>query len=127
MLFVYIIFRLIYYCTHVTFVVQTIKFTAILLVRSFSATTRLKRMPLPFQMNIDKDLSENGMNLDDDVLYNFTDASSQLMKDDDVTPWRGPREKHSLFLQCLIDAFTKPEGIVADLTADTGIIILFLL
>jgi hypothetical protein len=32
-------------------------------------------MHLPFQMNIDKDLSENGMNLDDDVLYNITDAS----------------------------------------------------
>ena len=97
MLCVYIILRLIYYFTHVTFVVQTIKFTAILLVRSFSDTTRLKRMPLPFQMNIDKDLSENGMNLDDDVLYNFTDASSQLMKDDGVTPWRGPREKYPLF------------------------------
>jgi hypothetical protein len=26
-------------------------------------------------MNIDKDLSENDMNLDDDVLYNFTDVS----------------------------------------------------
>ena len=127
MFFVYIILRFIYYFSHVTFIVQTLKFTAILLVRSFSVTTRLKRKPLPFQMNIDKDLSENGMNLDDDVLYNFTDASSQLMKDDGVTPWRGPREKHPLFFQCLIDAFTKPEGIVADLTAGTSIKILFLL
>ena len=48
-----------------------IKFTAILLVRSFSDTSRLKRKPLPFQMNIDK-VSKNDMNLDDDVLYNFT-------------------------------------------------------
>ena len=49
-------------------------------------------MPLPFQMEIDKDLSENVMNLDDDILYNFTDASSQLMRDDDITPWRGLQE-----------------------------------
>ena len=97
------------------------KFTAILLVRSFSDTSRLKRKPLPFQMNIDKDLSENGMNLDDDVLYNFTDTSSQLMRDDGITPWRGPREKHPLFYQVLIDAFSKSEGIVADLTVATGI------
>ena len=47
------------YITYVTFVVQTIKLIVILLVRSFSNTTRLKRMPLPFQMNIHKDLSEN--------------------------------------------------------------------
>jgi hypothetical protein len=78
---------------------QIIKFTAILLVQSFNDTSRLKRKPLLFQMNIDKDLSENDMNLDDDVLYNFTDASSQLMRDDNITPWKGPREKHPLFYQ----------------------------
>ena len=76
---------------------QTIKFTAILLVRCFSDTTRLKRMPLSFQINIDKDLLENGMNLHDDVLSNFTVASSQLMRDDGNTPWRGPRKRHLLF------------------------------
>ena len=65
--------------------------TAILLVRSFSDTSRLKRKPLSFQMNINKDLSENGMNLNDDVLYNFTDVSSQLMRDDGITLWWGPR------------------------------------
>ena len=43
-------------------------------------TSRLKRMSLPFQMNIDKYLSENDMNLDDDDLYNFKDASSQLSR-----------------------------------------------
>jgi hypothetical protein len=66
-------------------------------------------------MNINKDLSENGMNLNDDVLYNFTDASSQLMRDDDITPWRGPQERIALFYQVLIDVFSKSKGIVADL------------
>ena len=37
-------------------------------------------------MHIDKDLSEMGMNLDDDVSYNFIDFSSKLIKDDGVTP-----------------------------------------
>jgi hypothetical protein len=61
------------------------------------------------------------MNLDDNVLYNFTDASSQLLRDDGITPWKGPREKHLLFYHVLIDAFSKSEGIVADLTVATGI------
>jgi len=78
-------------------------------------------------MNIDKDLSGNDMNLDDDVLYNFTDASSQLIRDDDITSWRGLQKKHPLFFQSLIDAFSKPDNIVADLNADTCINILFLL
>ena len=64
---------------------QTIKFTVVLIVRSFSDTYRLKREPLFFQMNIDKDLLGNGMNMDDDILYNFTNVSSQLMRDDDIT------------------------------------------
>ena len=39
-----------------------------------------------FQMNNDKDLLEYDMGLDDDVLYNFVDATSQLMKSDGVKP-----------------------------------------
>ena len=38
------------------------------------------------------------MNLNNDVLYNFTDASYQLMRDDGITPWRGPRDKTSIVL-----------------------------
>jgi hypothetical protein len=72
-------------------------------------------------MNIDKDLWINGMNLDNDILYNFTNASSQLMRDDGITPWIRPREKYSLFFQYLIDVFFKLEGIVADLTTNTCI------
>jgi hypothetical protein len=72
-------------------------------------------------MNINKDLSKNGMNLDDDVLYNFTDARSQLMRNDGITPWKGPRERHPLFYQVLINAFSKSNGIVADLSVVTCI------
>ena len=61
--------------TYFTFVVHTIKFIPILLVRSFGDTSKLKRKSLSFPKNIDKDLLENDMELDDDVLYNFTDDS----------------------------------------------------
>ena len=39
----------------------------LLLVRSFSNASGLKCMYFPFQMNIDKDLSENGIDLNDDA------------------------------------------------------------
>lgn len=62
-----------------------------------------------FEMNIDKDPSESGMYLDDDLLYNFTDITSSLMRYDGFTPWRGPQQKHSLFFQVLINALLEPE------------------
>ena len=71
-------------------------------------------------MNIDKDLSKNDMKLNDDIFYIFMDASCQLMRDDGILPWRGPRDKHPLFYQIMIDAFSKSKGIVADLTATTS-------
>ena len=37
-------------------------------------------------MNIDKRLVKNGMNSNDDVLYNFTYATSKIMRDAGVTP-----------------------------------------
>ena len=43
-------------------------------------------MSLPFEMDIHKDPLEYAMELDDDVLYNFTNATSQLMRDDGITP-----------------------------------------
>jgi len=46
----------------------------------------LKCMPLSFHMNMDKDLSKRGMELDNDVLYFFTDVTLQLMRDDDIIP-----------------------------------------
>ena len=69
-------------------VLQIVNFTAFLLVQSFHNTSGWKRLSLPFHMNIDKDLLDDGMDLNDDVLYNCTDATSQLMRDDGVTPWR---------------------------------------
>ena len=57
----------------------------LLLVEYFSNTTGFKRMPLLFQMNIDKDLLENDMNLDGNVLLYSTNAPYQIMRNDGVT------------------------------------------
>lgn len=75
--------------TFLLFVMQTIKFIVFRFVCSLNNTFGLNHMPLSFQMNINKDLSENGKNLDHDVLYNFEDTISHLMREDGVTPWRG--------------------------------------
>ena len=75
-MFVYNIFWLVCYSTYFTFVLQSIKFITLLLLHPFSNTSRLKHLFLTSQMNIDKDLSEISMDLDDDVLYSFIDATS---------------------------------------------------
>ena len=92
-IFVYVHYML--FCLTITyfkFVLQTIKFTSLLLVCSFGDTSRLKCSNSFFQINMDNDLSENNIDLDDDVLYNFMDSTFQIMRDDGITPWRGPRE-----------------------------------
>ena len=52
--------------------------------RSFGNTFGLKRMLL----NFDKDDRDSN----NDVLYNFTDATSQLIRGVSVTPWKGPQK-----------------------------------
>ena len=38
------------------------------------------------------------MNLDDEILYNFKDYDSQLMRDNGVTPWKGAQQRSFKFL-----------------------------
>ena len=61
-----------------------------------------------------KDLLENVMDLDDKILYNFTDATSHLMTDNGVRPSKGPQEKCSLFFQNLIDVLSKLVKVILD-------------
>lgn len=51
------------------------------------------------------------------IFYITSHMLLQLMRDDGITPWRGPQVKHPLLLQVLIDIFSKIEDIVADLVA----------
>lgn len=84
----------------------------------FCNTFISKDMPLSFQMNIDKDLLENAISWNDSVLYNFMNDFSQLMRDNNVTPWRGAREKTFIILPSF-DWLSKPKDTVADLMTST--------
>ena len=55
------------------------------------------------------------------MLFYTMNATSQLVRDDDITPWRGPRENHPLFFQVLIDVFSKSNSIDAYLIVVTCI------
>ena len=58
----------------------------LLLDRAFSNTSIVKHMSFPFQMNIDYIFLENDMDLEDDVLFNFSGVTSQLMRYNNTTP-----------------------------------------
>lgn len=64
------------------------------------------------------DLNSYEIMVGEGLLHNFTNTTSQLMRDG--SPWRGSREKDPLFLQVLIESFSKPNDIVLDCTASTG-------
>ena len=50
-------------------------------------------------MTIDNDFSNNNMDLDDDVLYNFMDFFYELMRHVVITPWRGSRNNINILLR----------------------------
>lgn len=76
--------------------------------------------PSDFTFQVNPLHSSGGFNVEeDDVLPNLTTVETQHMHG--TTPWRGGREKDPLLLQILIEALTKPGGVVLDATASTGL------
>jgi len=72
-----------------------------------------------FQLHSDPRTRDAGIDLEeDDLLHNFTTASSQLLNGD--IPWRGAREKDPKLLQILLEASTSPGDVVLDYNASTG-------
>ena len=55
----------------------------------------------------------------DGLLLNFTDEKNQLMHDQ--VPWRGAREKHSSFMQIIIESLINEGDIVMDWQAGIGV------
>ena len=122
-------FCLIHNLHHITnnsmpmFDVQTLKFKAIVLVRSFS--TPLVRPPKEFVISS----SDEFKNVDlasDDVLFNIVTADIALKRNDGGTTRRGPKEKAVSLLQLLISGLSPPGGIICELTAGTGMSNLFI-
>ena len=102
-------------------VVQTPKFKAIVLVRSFS--TPLVRQPKEFVISSSVEFEDVDLS-NDDVLFNIVTADISLKRKDGEF-WRGPKEKTMSLLQLLISGLSPLGGIICDLTAGTGMSILF--
>ena len=102
--------------------VQTLKFKAIVLVRSFS--TPLVRQPKEFVISSSDEIEYVDL-ARDDVLFNIVTADTALKRNDGDKFWRGPKEKAVSLLQLLISGLSPPGGIICDLTAGTGMNNLF--
>ena len=93
-----------------------------MLARSFS--TPLVRQPKAFVITSSNEFDDVDL-ASDDVLFNIVTAETALKRKDDDKLWRGPKEKAVSLLQLLISGLCPPGGIICDLTAGTGISILF--
>ena len=97
--------------------VQTLKFKAIVLVRSFSTplVTQPKELVICSSDEFeDVDLAR------DDVLFNIVTVDIVLKRNDGDKFWRGPKEKAVSLLHLVINGLSPPGGIICDLTAGTG-------
>jgi len=96
------------------------RFGICLAVRSLPGVPKSKFTFLPIP-----ELDRHGVDVArDDILQNYVTREDQMMNGD--TPWRGAREKSTLFLQMLIQATTMPGDLVLDCTAGTGASSVFL-
>jgi hypothetical protein len=102
--------------------IQTLKFKVIVLVRSFS--TPLVRQPKELVITSSDEFEDVDL-ARDDVLFNIVTVDTTLKRKDGDTFWRGPKEKAVSLLQLLISGLSPPGGIICDLTAGTGMSILF--
>ena len=99
------------------FGIQTLKFKAILLVRSFS--TPLVRQPKEFVIT-SSDKFEDVDLASDPVLFSIVTVDTALKRNDSDNFLRGPKEKAFSLLQLLMSGLSTPRGIICDLSVGTG-------
>jgi hypothetical protein len=97
-----------------------LKFKALLLVRSFASP--IARQPQELQISIDPSIPEVDLTTDD-VLFNTITTTTQSCRKEDGKPWRGAKEKSKVLMKLFVHGLTPTSGIVADMTASTGIVI----
>ena len=97
--------------------VQTLKFKAIVLVRSFP--TPLGRQPKELLISSTEGFEDVDI-ARDDVLFNIVTADTAFKRNDGDSFWRGPKEKAVSLLQPLISGLSPPGGIICDLTVGTS-------
>lgn len=95
------------------------KFKALLLVRSFSFP--VARQPQELVITMHPSIPEVDLTTDD-VLFNSVTTETQLCRERDGKPWRGAKEKSEVLMKLFIHGLSPVGGIVADMTASTGII-----
>jgi hypothetical protein len=98
-----------------------LKFKALLLVRSFASP--IARQPQELVIAIDPSISEVDL-ATDDVLFNSITMTTQLCRKGDGKPWRGAKEKSEVLMKLFVHGLSPIGGIVADMTASTGIVTL---
>jgi hypothetical protein len=99
---------------------QTLKFKALLLVRSFASP--IARQPQELIITADPSIPEVDL-ATDDVLFNSITTATQLCRKGDGKPWRGAKEKSEVLMKLFVHCLSPIGGIVADMTASTGIVI----
>ena len=92
--------------------IQTLKFKAIVLVRSFS--TPLVRKPKELVIYSSDEFEDVDL-ARDDVLFNIVTADTALKRNNGDTFWRGPKEKAVSLLQLLISGLNPPGGLYVTL------------
>jgi hypothetical protein len=109
------------YPPNIVFIIlQTLKFKALLLVRSFASLSfSIACQPQELVISSDPSISMVDLNVDD-VIFNPITYVSQLRKLGEGKPWRGPKEKSEQLMQLFIAGLSPKDGIVADLTASIG-------
>jgi len=96
---------------------QTLKFKAVMLVRSFDLS--VARQPKELVISSGPEFADVDL-ANDDVLFNVVTSESALKRRADNTFWRGPKEKSVSLLQLLFSGLCPRDGIIVDLTAGTG-------
>ena len=96
-------------------VLQTMRFGICLAVRNMVGVPSSK-----FSFQSIPALERHGVDVArDDILQNYMGKDDQLMNG--ATPWRGAREKSTLFMQMLIQSSSLPGDVVKDCTTGTGV------
>jgi hypothetical protein len=88
------------------------------LVRSFSMP--VDRQPNDLVINPDPSFPDVDL-ATDDALFNSVTFNTQLCNDEDGMPWRGAKEKSEALLHLLVQGLSPSNGIIADMTAATGV------
>jgi hypothetical protein len=83
-------------------ILQTLKFKALLLVRSFvSSPSSIASQPQELVISSDPSIPMVDLSVDD-VIFNPIISETQLCKLGDSKPWRGPKEKSEQLMQLFI-------------------------